>query len=91
MDGSPRNWIVLSVSPSILLIEIVLSSEPSASRLSEFHVPQMIALECFPNIGTLLQKTTIEICGPTLNPFLDILPARRMIVDTDVSFRCRNG
>ena len=59
IEGSPRNEIVLSVSPSISLIEIVRSSEPRASRLSEFHAPQIIAFECLPTITFRLQRATV--------------------------------
>ena len=43
-------WIV---SPSKVLTESVLSSEPSASKLSELHAPETIFFVCLPNIGIL--------------------------------------
>lgn len=53
-DGSARSDIIFNVSPSILLIEMVLSSEPSAKRFSEFHIPHIIAFECLPRAGIRL-------------------------------------
>lgn len=55
-DGSALNDTILNVSPSKLLIDKVLSSEPSANKLSSFQAPQIIFLECFPIIGVRLKN-----------------------------------
>ena len=44
----------LMVSPSILLTVIVLSSDPSAKRFSEFHAPHVIRFVCLPRMGIFL-------------------------------------
>lgn len=54
-DGSARKLIIFRVSPSALLTEIVLSSEPRASRFSLFHEPHVIFLVCFPITGIRLK------------------------------------
>ena len=43
-----NEWVYLTVSPSRLDIESVLSSEPRANRFPELQAPHVIALLCFP-------------------------------------------
>ena len=43
-----NEWVYLTVSPSKLDIESVLSSEPRANRFPELQAPHVIALLCFP-------------------------------------------
>ena len=54
--GSERREIILTVSPSALLMESVLSSEPSASKFSALQAPQLIRLVCLPSTGTRLKQ-----------------------------------
>jgi len=54
--GSERRDIILNVSPSALLMDSVLSSEPSASKFSALHAPQLIRLLCLPSTGTRLKQ-----------------------------------
>ena len=48
------------VSPSTLLMEMVLSSLARASRFSLLHDPLVIRRVCFPRIGTFLSHTKIK-------------------------------
>lgn len=59
--GSALKAITRIVSPSELLTEIVLSSEPKANRPSEFQDPHVIFFECFPIMGTLLVKIKFKV------------------------------
>ena len=54
--GSERREIILNVSPSALLMESVLSSEPSASKFSALQAPQLTRLVCLPSTGTRLKQ-----------------------------------
>lgn len=54
--GSERREMIRRVSPSALLMESVLSSEPSASKFSVLQAPQLILFVCFPSTGTRLQQ-----------------------------------
>ena len=47
-----NNYLI--VSPSELEMLRVRSSEPSARRFASLHAPHVIALECFPITGILL-------------------------------------
>ena len=55
--GSERTLVWRTVSPSALLMEMVLSSLPRASRFWLLHSPQEIFFVCLPRMGTLLQRT----------------------------------
>ena len=48
MNEWMNEWVYLTVSPSRLDIESVLSSEPRANRFPELQAPHVIALLCFP-------------------------------------------
>jgi hypothetical protein len=48
--------MIRRVSPSVLLMERVLSSEPSASKFSVLQAPQLILFVCFPRTGIRLQQ-----------------------------------
>ena len=52
--GSRRSWVCCRVSPSMLLIVIVRSSLPSASKFCLLQQPHTIFLVCFPSTGTFL-------------------------------------
>ena len=53
--GGCLSSVCSSVSPAALLSVSVLSSEPSASRLSLLHAPHVILRGCLPSTGTFLR------------------------------------
>ena len=63
------------VSPSELEMLSVRSSEPSARRLASLHAPHVIALECFPITGILLDVLWLySIRLPLYDPIARVGP-----------------
>ena len=65
--GSARRAVCRMVSPSVLLMVMVLSSLPSANRPSALHAPQVIFLVCLPMMGIFLIASTYAYDFPFQN------------------------